>query len=145
MSRRTERVSSMIRNTLGQLLLSKLADPRVDPARTSITHVEIFEDMLSATVYISVIGSEADSRKAVSALNGAAGHFQEMLGKRIYLRNTPHLKFELDVKFKKTLQTLELIQEAMDEIHEKEAQNEDDNNDQLTINNDNEQRQRPCL
>jgi len=116
----------MIRNTLGQLLLSKLADPRVDPARTSITHVEVHEDMLTATVFISVIGSEADQRKAITALNGAAGHFQEMLGRQITLRNTPILKFKLDEKFKKTLHTLELIQEAMDEIHEKETSTETD-------------------
>ena len=108
------------------MLLSKISDPRIDPARTSITEVEVLDDLLTATVYISVIGSEADQRKAITALNGAAGHLQEMLGRQITLRNTPILKFQTDDKFKKTLHTLELIQEAMDEIHEKETSTETD-------------------
>ncbi len=119
-SRRTERIANLIRNTIGQLLLSKIADPRIDPARTSITRVEVPEDLLTARIYISVIGSEADQRKALTALNGAAGHFQELLGKEIQLRNTPRLDFVVDAQFKKSIETYRLIQQAMQEIHQKE-------------------------
>ena len=120
MNRRTQRVSNLIRNILGELLLSKLSDPRVDPAVTSITRVEVPEDLLTARVYISVIGSDAQQRLTVQALRHAAGHIQELLARRISLRHLPALEFRTDEKFKKTLQTLVLIDQAMEEIRKKE-------------------------
>jgi len=120
MSRRTERISSLMRETLGQILLSKLSDPRVDPARTSITRVEIPEDLLTAKVYVSVIGTEAEQRLTIRALRHAAGHIQELMMRQIDLRHTPILDFELDVNFKKTLETYRIIEQAMAEIRQKE-------------------------
>jgi ribosome-binding factor A len=121
MSRRTQRIANLVRNALGSILLSKLADPRVDPARTSITRVKVPEDLLTAKVYVSVIGTPAEQRKTVTALRHASGHLQELLGREISLRNTPVLQFEPDVQFKKTIETLELINKAMAEIHEKDS------------------------
>jgi len=120
MSRRTDRVDSLVRQTLGQLLLTKLSDPRFDPARTTITSVEVTEDMASAKVHISVIGTEADQRKALAALKHAAGHLQDLMMKEISLRQTPVLNFVIDTEFKKALATLEIIDQAMAEIREKE-------------------------
>lgn len=105
---------------MGQLLLTKLSDPRFDPARTTITSVEVAEDMASAKVHISVIGTEADQRKALAALRHAAGHLQDLMMKEISLRQTPVLNFVLDTEFKKALATLEIIDQAMAEIREKE-------------------------
>lgn len=126
MSRRTERVGNLIRNTVGQLLLTKLSDPRVDPAITSITRVEVPEDLLSAKVYISVIGPEAKQRTALRALSHAAGHIQELMGRQIKLRHTPILSFVLDKSFKTTVHTMELIQQAMEEIRQKENSEDPD-------------------
>ena len=120
MNRRTQRVGNLIRQTIGQVLLSKLSDPRVDPARTSVTRVEVPEDLLTAKVYVSVLGTEAEQRRVIRALTHAAGHIQELMMQRISLRNTPLLTFELDTRFKKTLETLGIIQQAMDEIHQRE-------------------------
>ncbi len=120
MSRRTERVGNLIRNTIGQLLLSKVSDPRIDPAKTSITHVEVAEDMLSAKVFVSVIGTEAEQRRTLRGLGRGAGHMQELMMRQITLRNTPLLQFVLDKNLKKTLETLELIQKAMTEIEQKD-------------------------
>ena len=122
MSRRTERIESLIRQTVGELLLTKMADPRIEPALTSVTRVEMPEDLLTAKVFISVMGSEAQQRNTLRALQHAAGHIQELMMRQIQLRNTPLLSFEMDVKFKKTLETLEVIQRAMSEIHQKEEQ-----------------------
>ena len=122
MSRRTDRVDSLVRQTLGQLLLTKLSDPRFDPARTTITSVAVTEDMALAKVHISVIGSEADQRKSLAALKHAAGHLQDLMMREISLRQTPVLKFILDTEFKKALETLEIIDQAMTEIRDKERQ-----------------------
>lgn len=120
MSRRTQRIASLVRNSLGAILLSKLSDPRVDPARTSITRVEVPEDLLTAKVFVSVMGTPAQQRKTVTALKHATGRLQELLARDVQLRHTPLLQFELDTQFKKTLQTLEIINQAMEEIHDKQ-------------------------
>lgn len=120
MTRRMDRVDSLVQQTLGQLMLTKLSDPRIDPARTTITKVTVSEDLTLAKVYVSVIGSEADERKALAALKHAAGHLQELMMREVSLRQTPVLRFIIDTNFKRTLETLEIIDQAMAEIRSKE-------------------------
>ena len=142
MKRRTERVTSLLRDTIGQILLSKISDPRIDPARVSITHVEMPEDLMTARVFISVMGTEPQQRNALRALQHAAGRIQELMMRDISLRNTPHLEFVEDKTFKKTLETYTLIQKAMQEIHEKEekAKNESpDPSAEPEVNKENDQ------
>ena len=119
MTRRRERICSTIRRTIAEAVLSKVADPRIDPARTSITNVEIAEDLLTAKVYISVLGDEAAQRRTIEAMRHAAGYFQELVGRQIQLRYTPALEFHADAQFKKTLETLEVIQRVSEELARK--------------------------
>jgi len=120
MTRRKERVGNLVRNTIGQLLLSKISDPRIDPAKTSVTRVDIPEDLLTAKVYVSVMGTDAEQRLTLRALRHAAGHIQELMMRQISLRHTPALEFVLDTNFKKTLQTYAIIEQAMEEIRQKQ-------------------------
>lgn len=122
MTRRMERIGNLIRNTIGELLLSKISDPRIDPARTSVTRVEVADDLLTAKVYISVIGTEAQQRTTLAALRHAAGHIQELMMRQIELRLTPVLNFTLDAQFKKALKTLEILQKVSQELREKDLQ-----------------------
>ena len=101
--------------------MRRIADPRIDPGKTTITRVEVGEDLLTAKVFVSVMGEPADQRRCVTALSHASGRMQELISPGIKLRNMPILSFHADEKFKKTMETLSLIQQAMDEIHEKEA------------------------
>lgn len=127
MTRRTERVSSQIKRILGQHLLAKMADPRIDPARTSITRVTIPEDLLSATIYISITeADETTENKTLAALRHARGHLQEVIARQLPMRHTPKLDFKIDRRFKKTMETLNLISEVMEEIHQKEQAQQDD-------------------
>jgi ribosome-binding factor A len=111
----------VIRQILGEALLSKLADPRVDPARTSITRVEIDEELVDARVYVSVMDEPGNQKLTIDALKHAKGYFQEQIGRQLRIRHTPSLTFQLDEQFKKTLETYRLIDEAMAEIREKDA------------------------
>ncbi len=120
MSRRTERVGRLIQQTVGEIVLRRISDPRIDPARVSITRVEVTEDMTRAKVYCSTMGTEVEQRNALRALQHAAGRIQAMMMQEISLRNTPVLNFVADERFKKTLTTLALIQSAMEEIRQDE-------------------------
>ena len=102
------------------MILSNLSDPRIDPARVSVTRVEVPADLVTAKVYVSVMGTEAEQRNALRALRHAAGHVQELMMRQVKLRHTPVLQFVLDTNLKKTLETLQIIDEAMAEIRSKE-------------------------
>lgn len=125
MTRRTERLGSLIRSTLGEILLSKLSDPRIEPARTTVTRVEVPEDLLTAKVYVSVLGTEGQQARTLQALRHAAGRLQELTFRQIRLRHTPLFQFVLDEQYRKTLQTYRIIQEAMEEIRQDEARRQE--------------------
>lgn len=122
MTRRTDRIGNLIRNTLGSILLSKMSDPRFDPAKVSITRVEVPEDLLTARVYVSVLGEKKEQSLALAALNGAKGFLQEKLSREISLRNTPRLSFVIDEQFKKTMETLNILQEVAQELRQKDEE-----------------------
>lgn len=92
----------------------------------SVTRVEMPEDLMTARIFISVMGTEPQQRNALRALQHASGRIQELMMKKISLRNTPHLEFVEDKTFKKTLETYTLIQKAMQEIREKEEKAKQD-------------------
>lgn len=120
MTRRTDRIGNLIRNTLGSILLSKMSDPRFDPAKVSITRVEVPEDLLTARVYVSVLGELKEQNMALAALNGARGFLQERMAREISLRHTPRLSFVIDEQFKKTMETLNILQEVAQELQQKD-------------------------
>ena len=79
MKRRMERIGKLMQHAIGQILMRNISDPRIEPARTSVTRVVVQEDLLRAKVYISVLGEEADQTKAMAALGRAAGRIQSLL------------------------------------------------------------------
>ena len=126
MTRRTQRVGSLVRDTVGRLILTELSDPRIDPARTSVVRVEVPEDLLTAKVFVSVLGDDALQRKTLRALRHAAGHIQELLGRRLALKHTPRLTFEFDKNFQGTLEIYRIIEDAMQEIRDKDSERSQD-------------------
>jgi ribosome-binding factor A len=94
MSRRSDRVSDLIRAELSDLLLREVKDPRVKLA--SITAVDVTSDLRRAVVKVSVLGEEEQRLETVEALRHARGFLRTELAHRLRLRVTPELQFELD-------------------------------------------------
>jgi ribosome-binding factor A len=105
---------------VGQILLRELSDPRIDPARTSITRVEVQEDLLVAKVYISVMGTPAQGKLTLEALQHAAGRIRILLRDEIDLRYMPQVEFLTDENFKTALKTWEILRQVSQELREKE-------------------------
>jgi ribosome-binding factor A len=95
MSRRTERVSELIRHELSDLLLRELRDPRLD-GLISITRVEVSPDLYNARVFVSVMSETASPQDALKALSAAAGYLHKELVHRLEMRRVPFLAFHLD-------------------------------------------------
>lgn len=120
MSRRTERVGSLIRTIIAQAIQSRLHDPRIAPL-TSVTRVEVSADWSVARVHISVLAPEAQQKLSVEALRHAAGRLRTMVAERITLRQAPRLDFLLDTSLKRAFETVQAIDQAMAELGERPA------------------------
>jgi ribosome-binding factor A len=125
MSRRTEKVASMIRRVIGEAIMHHLNDPRVSPL-TSITTVKVTGDLKHADVLISVMGTEGQQRATMAGLNSAHGYLQTLVAKSLSTRQCPTLQFTLDDSIKQGIVTLRLIDEAMAELAQTERDRDRD-------------------
>lgn len=94
MSQRTERVADQIRIELSELFQRQVRDPRVRLA--SVTRVEVSRDLGLARIWISVLGDESQRLAAMDGIEHARGFLRSQLARRLNLRVTPELRFELD-------------------------------------------------
>jgi ribosome-binding factor A len=105
---RIERVNSVIRYEISQLLQRQVKDPRLGNFVT-VTEVSTSPDLRYARVFISRIGSEEEKRETLSALVSASGFFRRQLAKRLRLRHIPELSFQWDDSIRRGAYLLELI------------------------------------
>lgn len=94
MTRRTERVSDLLRAELSDLILREIKDPRI--RLVSLTGVEVTSDLRRAVVRVSALGDDEQREAAVEALRHARGFLRTELSHRLRTRVTPELIFELD-------------------------------------------------
>jgi len=111
MSRRTERLASLIRHELSMMILRDLSDPRLI-GFPSITRVEVAEDLSVADVFVTAMGTPGQQNAVVHALRHSAGLMRTRLTKELTLRQVPLLKFHIDEKLKKELAVLELLEQV---------------------------------
>src|SRR5438034_6132908 len=111
MSRRTERVSSTIRQELAAIMQRELNDPRLT-GLPSITRVKVSDDLSVADVFITVMGTAGQQTAALNALKHSAGLMRTKLTKQMTLRIAPFLKFHIDEELKKELELEALLQKV---------------------------------
>ncbi len=93
---RLDRLGEQIREEISALILGgKIKDPRVSTF-LSITHVEVSRDLGHAKVFVSSFLAQGTTKKGVTGLQSAAGFIQSVLGKKLRLRQFPHLSFIFD-------------------------------------------------
>lgn len=113
MSHRVEQVASTLRRTLAEVLQRDIDDPRLEGAMVSVTEVNVSADLRNATVKVSVLPANAESR-AIHALQHASRHIHALVTKKMTLRVVPHLEFRLDETLKKQAEIFKAIHEAID-------------------------------
>ncbi len=96
MSRRTSRVSELLREELSELVQRELKDPRLEGAFLTITEVEVSADLRTASVFVSHLGSTEERDEALAGLQSASAFLERELRRRLRLRRTPSLSFRFD-------------------------------------------------
>ena len=110
-SHRSQRMAEAIREVVATAVLFEVADPRVHAV--TVLRVEVSGDLRQAKVYVSIMGTEADRRRALEGLNHAAGFVQARVAARLQTRFTPVLSFRLDDSVKRSVELGRLIDEAV--------------------------------
>ena len=64
-SKRINRISEEVKRTISDIVQNELKDPRI-PSITSISHVEVTNDLSYANVYVSVLGNDFDRDEAIA-------------------------------------------------------------------------------
>ncbi len=115
MSRRTDRVADLVRAELADILRRDLSDPRL--ALATVAEVQVSPDLHLARVRVSVLGSDTEREQAIAALSHAAGFVRRQLGRRLKLRATPELVFELDHGAEYSQQISDLLEDLHRDDH----------------------------
>ena len=124
MSRRTDRVSSLLREEISRLMIEQLNDPRLTGLVT-IARAEVSADLQHATIAITVIGDEQQRDDALQALRAASGFLRKSLGQRLSMKRTPALRFELDEIIKRGDNVLALLDSLRTDTPQSEGIDED--------------------
>ena len=107
---RTDRIASEIMREVERIIREDVSDPRTQ-CMFSITHVDVTRDLRYAKVYVSVY-EEEKREPMMKALRSAAGFILHNVGRRVQLRYTPDLLFELDTTIEYGVNIASLLNEV---------------------------------
>ena len=91
---RLGRIDEEYRKELSQIIGYELKNPNVT-GLISVTRVRVTSDLKFAKVYVSILNSK-NIKNTLAGLKKSSGYIRTELAKRVNLRNTPELIFELD-------------------------------------------------
>ena len=94
-NRRHDRVAGQIRDEIASMIAQgELKDPRI--GFTTVTRVELSDDLSHARVLVSVLGSDEEQRETLIGLASATRFLRREVGVRLRLRRAPELLIVLD-------------------------------------------------
>jgi len=110
--KRIGRLAEEIKREISFMLRDDIRDPRL-PQMISIVSVDLTNDLRYAKVYVSVLGSAEECKKAMLALKSASGFIRRGVGQKIKMFYVPELQFELDTSIAQGAYISKLIDETM--------------------------------
>lgn len=91
---RLGRIGEEYRKELSQIIGYELKNPNVT-GLISVTKVKVTNDLKYAKIYVSILNSK-NIKETLAGLKKSSGFIRTELARRVNLRNTPELVFELD-------------------------------------------------
>jgi ribosome-binding factor A len=91
---RARKLADRIRVVVAEMIEKRIKDPRL--AFVTITDTRITNDLREATVFYTVMGTEAERSETAAALDSAKGVLRTEVGRQTGVRFTPSLAFVAD-------------------------------------------------
>lgn len=108
-SLRHQKVRELLKRTIGEILRREL--PLAETGLVTVNDVGVSADLHSASVFVGVLGSPAQKKRAAEFLDAERGRLQYLLGQSIRLKYTPHLRFLVDDSIEKGNRVLDILEE----------------------------------
>jgi len=108
-SLRHQRVRELLKREIGQVIRREI--PVGQAGLITVNDVGVAGDLQSATVFIGIIGTADQQRKALDILRKERLRIQGMVGRAVVLKYTPKLRFEVDVSVERGNRVLEILEE----------------------------------
>ncbi len=94
-TRRPDRVGEAVREEIAAFLAAGVKDPRV-VGLVTVTGVDMSRDLGSATVFVSIYGSEQERETTMTGLASVSHALRGRVGRALKLRIAPHIIFKQD-------------------------------------------------
>ena len=107
--RRQERITELLKRVVSEVLQRELS--LADVGLLSVNEVRVPRDLKTATIYVGVVGSAAQRKKAAEVLQSETWRLQMSVGHAIRLKETPHLRFVIDDSIERGNRVLEILDE----------------------------------
>ena len=114
--KRTDRVRTLLQRELSEVIHRSVRDPRV--RFCTVADVELSPDLKYADIRISVVGNKKQKQGTLAGLKSASGFLRREVGRRIGLRHTPELRFELDESVEHLMRIDRLLKQIDDTAEE---------------------------
>jgi len=112
--RRVDRIEEQLRMELSEIVEREIQDPRVH--FVTMSRVKVTPDLGHARVFITVLGTDEERKKALQGLRSAANFVKRSLAKRLHhLRRIPDLIFEYDETVEKDMRLEQLLEQIKTE------------------------------
>lgn len=115
---RLGRIDEEYKKELSQIIGYELKNPNVT-GLISVTKVKVTSDLKYAKVYVSILNSK-NIKDTLAGLKKSSGYIRSELAKRVNLRNTPELIFELDDSIEYGAKIDSILKEIMPKKEEKD-------------------------
>ena len=114
---RLNRINEELKKELSQVLNYELKNSNVT-GMLSVTRVKITPDFKYAKVYVSILNSK-NIKDTLAGLKKSSGFIRSELARKVNLRNTPELIFELDDSIEYGAKIDSILKEIMPKKEEK--------------------------
>ena len=108
MKNRLDRVNEVLKRELSALLPREIT---FQAKVVTVQEVDVTSDLKNAHVYIGVMGTPEEQHAAMGQIHGARQRLQHELSRRVVLKFTPHLHFQLDQAGVRGDRILQIIEE----------------------------------
>lgn len=107
---RARKLADRIRVVVAEMIEKRIKDPRL--AFVTITDARITNDLREATVFYTVMGTDAERSETAAALDSAKGVLRTEVGRQTGVRFTPSLAFVADAVPENAKHIEELLRQA---------------------------------
>lgn len=118
-SPRMGRINEEMKKEISHIISFELKDPNIT-GMISVTKVEVTTDLKYAKVFVSILNAE-DTKQTFAALKKTAGFVRSEVAKKMNLRLTPEILFQLDDSIEYGARIDSILKEVIKEIKPEES------------------------